>query len=129
MVLRGARFLTCAGQVRQVGSESLNGASGTTGNCALDWLRGRIFKAVIMPSQFGSGVVGRCPEMGGDLVGPRLREPLNEGVYNSHTSVSLPMTQVFGIDRVRSERFGSRQNSRVPIGDRESLGLLDRNPH
>ena len=52
-----------------------------------------------------------------------------EGVYDSHTSISLPVTQIFGVDRVSSKRFGSRQNSGVPIGDRESLGLLDRDPH
>jgi len=52
-----------------------------------------------------------------------------EGVYYSHASILLPVTQIFRVDRVGSERFGSRQNSRVRIGDRESLGLLDRDPH
>ena len=52
-----------------------------------------------------------------------------EGVYDSHASISLPVTQIFRVDRVGSERFGSRENGRVPIGNRESLGLLDRNPH
>ena len=57
------------------------------------------------------------------------REGSMEGVYDAHASISLAVTQVFRVDGVGPQRFGSRQNSRVPIGDRESLGLLDRDPH
>jgi len=53
----------------------------------------------------------------------------SEGVYDSHASIQLPVTQVLRVHGVRSQSFGSRQNRRVPIGNLESLGLLNRDPH
>ncbi|SPE28590.1 hypothetical protein SBA6_1100036 [Candidatus Sulfopaludibacter sp. SbA6] len=67
--------------------------------------------------------------MAGDPVGASLWKLSIEGVYDSHASISLPITQVLGVDGVGAKRLGGDQDGRVPIGNCESLGLLDRDPH
>jgi hypothetical protein len=52
-----------------------------------------------------------------------------EGGCDTHASISLPVIQILRVDRFGSQRLGKRQKSRVAIGDGESLGLLDRDPH
>jgi hypothetical protein len=106
------------------------------------WLRGRISKPFITPLQLGSCVIGRCPGTAGerredDVVRTAVarpgyeefREPSSEGVYDSHASILLPVTQVFGVDGVGSKRLGGGEDGCVPIGNCESLGLLDRDSH
>jgi len=55
----------------------------------------------------------------------KMSEASRKGVDDSHESISLPVVLVFGVDRVGSERFSGREDGCVPIGDLESLGLLD----
>jgi len=106
------------------------------------WLRGRILKPFITLLQLGSCVVGRCPGTAGerpedDVVRTAVarpgheesRDPSNEGVYDSHAPISPPMTQVFGVDGVGSQRLGGGEDRRVPIGNSVSLGMLDSDSH
>lgn len=44
--------------------------------------------------------------------GRNFREPSSERVYDSHSSISLPVTQVFGVDGAGSKRLSGYEGRR-----------------
>jgi len=52
-----------------------------------------------------------------------------ERVHHSHPSILLTVVEILGVDRVSAQSLGRRENGRVPVGNRESFGLLDGDTH